>query len=291
MTFEADPRSAPTGPGEAGRNEAGRNEAGRSRELADNLAAVQDRITGALRRFGAGGDNAAAPSLIVVTKFFPSADVILLRDLGVTDVGENRDQEAAAKAADVAAALGSAGARLHEPSGGLLRWHFIGQLQSNKAKSVVKYAHAVHSVDRPALVSALAKAMTTEQLRRSEAGQPARPPLQCFIQVDLGAGTEPSGETVGRGGADRGDVERIADLLAAADQLEPAGVMAVAPLGAEPGPAFEQLLDISVQLREHHPAAWRISAGMSHDLEEAIEYGATHLRVGSDVLGPRPSLR
>ena len=152
----------------------------------------------------------------MVTKFHPAEDVRRLAALGVTDVGENRDQEAAEKAAAL---------------GGLqLRWHFIGQLQSNKAKSVVKYAHAVHSVDRPQLAAALAKAMAAEQERTGRA------PLDCFIQVSLD--DDAGGH---RGGALPADVPALADQLAAAEGLRLAGVMAVAPFGADPVPAFEKL--------------------------------------------------
>ncbi|MFD1214912.1 YggS family pyridoxal phosphate enzyme, partial [Arthrobacter sp. GCM10027362] len=142
----------------------------RKDQLAANLAQVRGRISRA-----AAGRGGAEPELIVVTKYFPASDVAALAELGVRDVGENRDQEASAKAAEL-------------PGDGpwsALRWHFIGQLQTNKAKSVVRYAHAVHSVDRPALVAALSKAMLAEQERRRAAGQPAREELVCLIQVDL----------------------------------------------------------------------------------------------------------
>jgi len=221
----------------------------------------------------------------VVTKYFPASDVALLSDLGVRCVGENRDQEAAAKAAELSALD--------------LQWHFIGQLQSNKAKSVVRYAHAVHSVDRPSLVTALAKAMDNEQQRRDSEGLSPRPPLRCLVQVDLRtAGDSPpeSGDAGAhrpgaRGGADPADVPAIAALIAAADGLVLGGVMAVAPLRADPGPAFARLAALSADLRSRFPAAADISAGMSGDLEQAVRAGATHLRIGSDVLGPRPGVR
>jgi pyridoxal phosphate enzyme (YggS family) len=181
-------------------------------------------------------------------------------------VGENRDQEASEKAAKLAS-LG-------------LRWHFVGQLQSNKAKSVVRYAHAIHSVDRPQLASALTRAVAAEQERTG------RSPLECFIQVSLDddAGSH-------RGGASRLDVPALAEQLAGSPGLVLAGLMAVAPLGADPVASFERLADISVQLRQDHPSASAISAGMSQDLEAAVRAGATHLRIGSDILGSRPALR
>ncbi|OAE01504.1 YggS family pyridoxal phosphate-dependent enzyme [Arthrobacter sp. OY3WO11] len=235
----------------------------RTAELAGRLEAVRRRIGVAAAAAGRAG---RLPTLIVVTKFHPAEDIRRLAALGVTDVGENRDQEAAGKA-EILADCG-------------LTWHFVGQLQTKKAKSVVRYASAVHSVDRPQLVDALAKAMQNE--RAATAG---RAPLDCFIQVSLedDAGAH-------RGGAAPGDVLLLADRIAAADGLRLAGVMAVAPLGAPPEPAFEKLAGVSARLVAHHPGASAISAGMSQDLEAAIAFGATHLRIGSDILGSRPAV-
>jgi uncharacterized pyridoxal phosphate-containing UPF0001 family protein len=156
----------------------------------------------------------------------------------------------------------------------------VGQLQSKKSKNVVRYAHAVHSVDRPQLVETLGRAMAAEQETSG------RGPLKCFIQVSLedDAGAH-------RGGAAPVDVALLAERVEAADGLQLAGVMAVAPLGADPERAFAKLADISARLRADHPAAEGISAGMSQDLESAIRYGATHLRIGSDILGSRPAVR
>ncbi|HSN36150.1 MAG TPA: YggS family pyridoxal phosphate-dependent enzyme [Arthrobacter sp.] len=235
----------------------------RLEQLRERLAAVRRRINGAV---AAAGRQEQPPRLIVVTKFHPAADVRRLALLGVTDVGENRDQEAAEKAG----ALGSLG----------LRWHFVGQLQSNKAKSVVKYADAVHSVDRLQLAGALAKAMAAEHERTGRA------PLDCFIQVSL---DEDAGGH--RGGALPADVPALASQLAESAGLRLAGLMAVAPFGADPAPAFEKLAELSARLTADHPEAGGISAGMSQDLEQAIRFGATHLRIGSDILGPRPALR
>ncbi|WP_083266504.1 YggS family pyridoxal phosphate-dependent enzyme [Arthrobacter sp. U41] len=234
----------------------------RLEQLRGRLAAVRRRIDGAV---AAAGRQERPPRLIVVTKFHPAEDVRRLALLGITDVGENRDQEAAEKAA----ALGALG----------LHWHFIGQLQSNKAKSVVKYAHAVHSVDRLQLAGALAKAMAAEQERTGRA------PLECFIQVSL---DDDAGGR--RGGALPSDVPALAEQLAGSAGLRLAGVMAVAPFGSDPAPAFEKLAALSARLTADHPGATGISAGMSQDLEQAIRFGATHLRIGSDILGPRPAL-
>ncbi|MCY1675127.1 YggS family pyridoxal phosphate-dependent enzyme [Pseudarthrobacter sp. SL88] len=234
----------------------------RFRELAGRLDAVRERIA---RAVGSAGREGQPPRLIVITKFHPADDIRRLAALGVTDVGENRDQEAAAKAAELAEAG--------------LAWHFVGQLQTKKAKSVVRYAAAVHSVDRPQLVDALAKAVLNEQ------DATGRAPLDCFIQVSLedDAGAH-------RGGALPADVPALADRIAAAEGLRLAGVMAVAPLGAAPEPAFENLRRVSELLVQAHPAASGISAGMSQDLEAAIKFGATHLRIGSDILGSRPAV-
>ncbi|GAC1367738.1 MAG: YggS family pyridoxal phosphate-dependent enzyme [Pseudarthrobacter sp.] len=234
----------------------------RMAELAERLAAVKQRIASATAEAGRGD---GLPTLIVVTKFHPATDIRLLAGLGVRDVGENRDQEASSKAAELAG-LG-------------LNWHFVGQLQSKKAKSVARYAHAVHSVDRPGLIDGLQRAIAAEQDRTG------RGALQCFIQVSLDddAGAH-------RGGAAPAEVPLLADQLAAADGLELAGVMAVAPLGAPPEAAFEKLAGISAALVAVHPSATAISAGMSQDLEAAIRFGATHLRIGSDILGSRPTV-
>jgi pyridoxal phosphate enzyme (YggS family) len=231
--------------------------------LGEKLAAVRQRIDRAVTAAGRQGNP---PRLIVVTKFHPAQDIRRLASLGITDVGENRDQEASDKAAQLADLD--------------LRWHFIGQLQSNKAKSVVKYAHSVHSVDRPQLATALAKAMAAEYDRTGRA------PLECFLQLSLDDDAEGS-----RGGALPADVSALAEQLAGSEGLRLAGVMAVAPLGTDPAAAFDRLAAISARLAAQYPDATGISAGMSQDLEAAIRCGATHLRIGSDILGPRPALR
>jgi pyridoxal phosphate enzyme (YggS family) len=235
----------------------------RTHELKRRLDAVQLRITDAAAAAGRTDDP---PRLIVVSKFHPADDVRRLAALGVSDFGENRDQEASQKA-DVLSGLD-------------IRWHFVGQLQSKKAKTVVRYAHAVHSVDRPQLVESLARAMAAEQERSG------RDSLDCFIQVSLD--DDPAAH---RGGAAPADVPLLADQLEEAGGLRLAGIMAVAPLGADPDRAFAKLADISARLTSSHPAAVAISAGMSQDLEAAIRFGATHLRIGSDILGSRPAVR
>lgn len=235
----------------------------RKSELAENLARVEERIGTACAAAGRERDDV---TLIVVTKTYPASDVRLLAELGVRHVAENRDQEAAPKAA--------------ECSGLGLTWHFVGQLQTNKTRSVAGYADFVHAVDRAKLARAL-----------SGAAERAGRELGCLIQVALDA---ESGALGSRGGAAPEDVPALADELAAAQGLRLAGLMTVAPLSGtyegRPGAAFERLMEISTGLRAAHPAANMVSAGMSSDVEEAVAAGATHVRVGSAVLGDRPRL-
>jgi pyridoxal phosphate enzyme (YggS family) len=201
-------------------------------------------------------------ALIVVTKFFPASDVEALCRLGVTDIGENRDQEASAK---IAALPSEVRQRLHV--------HFIGQLQSNKAPSLASYVDTVHSIDRAKLVRALDRAATA-------AGRD----IGALVQVSL-SGDVPGR---GRGGVPANGVAELARSIADAQRLTLRGVMAVAPLGVDPDTAFAQLATLAHAVRADHPAATWISAGMSADLEAAVANGATHLRVGSAILGSRP---
>jgi len=225
-------------------------------ELADRLDEVQARISRALAAAGRTDE----PALVVVTKFFPASDVDLLAELGVTAIGENRDQEAAAKCAEI----------VHRDR---LAVHFIGQLQSNKASSVAHYADVVQSVDRAKVVRALDRG--AEQAGRR---------LEVTVQVNLD-------EAQGRGGVAPGEVRALADLVAAAGSLTLRGVMAVAPLGGDPRAAFARLREVADDIRHDHPDATWVSAGMSGDLEAAVAEGATHLRVGSAILGSRESHR
>jgi pyridoxal phosphate enzyme (YggS family) len=229
-------------------------------DLATGLETVRGRIADACSRCGRSPDEV---TLTVVTKFFPASDVRLLAELGVRHVGENRHQEAQAKAAECADLD--------------LVWHFIGGLQSNKATAVASYADVVESVDRPKLLRGLASGARD---RGHE--------LDVLVQVDL----DPDGSAgSGRAGAAPADVPRIAERLVASDGLRLRGVMAVAPLGADPAPAFARLAEVAAGVRRLEPAATWVSAGMSADLEAAVESGATHVRIGSAVLGGRPSGR
>lgn len=244
----------------------------RTRELAERLAAVHARIA----RAAAAAGRAEAPRLVVVTKTHPAEDVLRLAALGVTDVGENRDQEARPKAAETAERLGAAAPR----------WHFIGQLQTNKAKHVVKYASAVHSVDRVELVDALSRAVV---LRREREGADAVADLDCLVQVDVDErADEDRPEGIGpRGGAPLDRVDAVAARLAGAEGLRLRGLMCVAPRGVEPADAFARLAALGARLRAEHPDADVLSMGMSADLEAAVAAGATHVRIGSDILGAR----
>ena len=220
-------------------------------ELAANLQDVQQAIAHECATLGR-----ELPVLIVVTKTKPTSDMELLGELGVTDVGENRDQEAKVK---------------HDECTAKFVWHAIGQLQTNKAKSVAAWADVVHSVDRPDLVTALAKATSERTV-----------PLKCLIQVNL----DPDAPEH-RGGCLPVDVMALAQLIAECPTLELKGVMGVGPLGQDPNPAFETLFEVSTRLQTTFPEATWISAGMSDDYPIALKHGATHLRIGSTILGSR----
>ena len=229
--------------------------AGRRAELAHNLVGVTSRIAAAC---AAAGRDVTEVTLVAITKTWPAADVRLLAELGVTNFGENRDAEAAPKAA------ASADLRI--------TWHFVGQLQTNKARSVARYADVVHSVDRPHLVRALAAAA-----RR--AGRE----LTCLVQVSLDGDPD-------RGGVPIEAANDIAQAIEAEPGIVLGGVMAMAPLGMAPAVAFAPLRGCSLAIREIRPDATIISAGMSDDLEPAIGAGATHVRIGTALLGGRRPL-
>jgi len=231
---------------------------GRHDEIAQGLAAVHERID---RACADAGRSAADITTIVVTKFFPASDVRLLADLGVRHVGENRHQEAVQKAAECADLD--------------LAWHFIGALQSNKAAAVAGYADAVHSVDRAKVIGGLNRGA---QERERE--------IHCLLQVSL----DPPGAS-GRSGAAAEEIPGLAERILDADGLRLRGVMGVAPLGGDAREAFDKLAEHASVVCRLEPSATWISAGMSIDLEEAIAAGATHLRIGSAVLGPRPVVK
>jgi pyridoxal phosphate enzyme (YggS family) len=251
----------------------------RSSELADRLAAVRARIAAAC---AAAGRDASELALIAVTKTYPASDVLALASLGVTDFGENRDQEAAPKAAEVTAAFAAAGlaapplggvAAPHAADGGPVTWHFIGQLQTNKARSVAGYADVVHSVDRVRLVRAL-----------GTAARAVGRDLTVLVQVSLDPADAADHE---RGGVPPARLAEVAAAIEAEPGLTLGGLMAVAPLAMDPVRAFAPLRSLSAVIRSVNPAATVVSAGMSGDLEAAVACGATHLRIGTALLGDR----
>ena len=236
----------------------------RTAELVGSLGAVRTRLADAC---AAAGRDPRSVTLIAVTKTYPATDVAALVRLGVLDVGESRDQEASAKVEQTAQLLAD------EPElAAALRWHFVGRLQRRKSRSVARYAFAVHSVDRPELVDALADGVARLDRQRA--------PIEIFVQISLDGDPD-------RGGVLPGGALDLAARVAARPELRLRGVMAVAPMGADPGAAFAQLAEVSARVRADHPHADAISAGMSNDLEQAIEHGATHVRVGTALLGLR----
>ncbi|MCZ2857053.1 YggS family pyridoxal phosphate-dependent enzyme [Blastococcus sp. VKM Ac-2987] len=225
--------------------------------LAENLRAVRARIDAAARAAGREPDDVA---LLAISKTWPVDDVRALAGLGQRDFGENRVQELLGKAAELA--------------GADLRWHFVGQLQRNKAAAVARTGAVVHSVDRASLAATL-----------DRAGQEAGRAVDVLVQVDLGG---PEGQAAARGGAQPRDVPALADAVAGSPGLRLRGLMAVAPRGEHPAAAFERLAALAERLRADHPGAVEISAGMSGDLEDAVAAGATIVRVGTALFGARP---
>ncbi|MDQ1546175.1 MAG: dependent protein [Actinomycetota bacterium] len=217
--------------------------------LEERLSRVRSQVADAAVE---AGRDPSAITTIVVTKFHPASLVRELAALGVTDVGENRQQDAGPKAA-----------QLRDLA---LTWHFIGQLQSNKVRAVLEYASVVQSVDRASLVDALGA---------------ARIPLQVFLQLNLT-------DDPGRGGVAPDGLEQLAERVLASDALTLRGLMAVAPLGEEPRAAFARVREASERLRRVAPDADALSMGMSGDFREAVAEGATHLRIGTAITGNRP---
>ncbi len=227
-------------------------------DLAARLSAIDSQIADAAR---AAGRDAADITRIVVTKFHPASLVRELHALGVRDVGENRQQELEAKRAELD------DSRVLDD----LRWHFIGQAQTNKAASIRRHADAVHSVDRIKLADALHKT----------AGDAEHSVLDVLVQVNLT-------DDPGRGGAVPGDAQRLAEHILTLPSLRLRGVMAVAPLDESPASAFSRLRHVADGIRSLDASATWISAGMTGDFVEAVAAGATHLRIGSAITGPRP---
>lgn len=196
--------------------------------------------------------------LIVVSKNHPASLVAELVQLGQKAFGENRDQEASKKADEL------------KNSGFDVQWHFVGQLQSNKVKSVLEYASVIHSIDRPSLVGELSKQLSKQNKQ-----------IDGFIELNLT-------DDLGRGGVAPQELLPLAEQVLAVEQINLLGVMAVAGLGKDPAEEFERAIGLSQQLQTLAPSATKLSMGMSEDFEVAIRLGATHIRVGSAITGPRP---
>ncbi|MFD4267712.1 YggS family pyridoxal phosphate-dependent enzyme [Rhodococcus sp. NPDC058481] len=237
----------------------------RATEIAAALGAVGERLN---RACLAAGRDPADVQLLPVTKFFPASDVAILYGLGCREFGESREQEASAKVAELAALTAA------DPSA--VRWHMIGSVQRNKARSIAQWAYAIHSVDSPRLIDALAKAATAAM---AEGGR--EQPLRVLLQVSL------DGDPL-RGGVPLDELAELADHAEAAAGLELSGLMAVPPLGSDPERAFAALHSAHMDLLRSHPAAKTLSAGMTDDLEVAVRYGSTCVRVGTALLGSRP---
>jgi len=239
---------------------------GRERELADALSALRARLTHAAE---AAGRNADEIELLPITKFFPASDVLILRNLGCLEFGESREQEASNKSAEVGAVLGG------EP----IRWHMVGRIQRNKARSIAGWAYAAHSVDSAKVIAALDRAAgeALEHGRRAE-------PLRVYLQLSLDGDES-------RGGVDIGRPDSVDGLCAAvesADGLEFVGLMAIPPLDGDPDEAFARLREEKERVQKAYERPLGLSAGMSSDLEIAVKHGSTCVRVGTALLGQRP---
>jgi PLP dependent protein len=238
----------------------------RELELAEALSAVRSRLASAAE---SAGRNVDEIELLPITKFFPATDVLILRRLGCPSFGESREQEASNKAAEVSAMLGA------EP----IRWHMVGRIQRNKARSIADWAYAAHSVDSARLIAALDRAAgeAMAEGRRAE-------PLRVYIQLSLDGDEK-------RGGVDVGLPDLVDERCAAvqaAEGLEFVGLMAIPPLDSEPAEAFARLQEESERVQRGYRQRLGLSAGMSSDLEIAISHGSTCVRVGTALLGQRP---
>ena len=188
-------------------------------------------------------------TLIVVTKTYPVSDVQILKELGVENFGENRTEEGEVKAAAVPAT-----------------WHFQGGIQSRKLKDIVQWADVIHSLD------------STEHVLKL--GQRAVRPMKVFLQLSLDGDPE-------RGGVVESELAALAEVVVAAPNLTLAGLMCVPPVSAIPAEAFSQIYSVHQRFLRDFPNSQSLSTGMSGDFEVAIDHGATHIRVGSSILGSR----
>lgn len=236
---------------------------GREEEIASALTSVRERLSAACVSAGRETDGVA---LLPVTKFFPEADVHILYDLGCREFGESREQEATGKIEQFSQTRPDAD----------VRWHMIGHLQRNKAKSVARWAYAIHSVDSSRLVTALGNALAVA----IDEGQ-RQSPLEVLLQVSLDG--DPT-----RGGVPVAALEELATQVESTGGMTLSGLMAVPPLGRDAEPEFERLAAIHNDFLADHPDATNLSSGMTNDLEHAVRHGSTCVRVGTALLGSRP---
>ncbi|MGA8546711.1 MAG: YggS family pyridoxal phosphate-dependent enzyme [Mycobacterium sp.] len=240
----------------------------RESELADALTALRSRLTAAAEVAGRKVDEI---QLLPITKFFPATDVAILSSLGCAAFGESREQEAAAKAGEVARLLGDSTPHPY--------WHMVGQIQRNKARSLANWAHTAHSISTTRVVRALDRAVAAV---RSEGRRDN--PLRVYVQISLDGDVSRGGVDV----SDPGGVDDICAQVAAAESLELVGLMGIPPLDWDPDTAFARLESEHQRVRQAHPNAVGLSAGMSNDLETAVKHGSTCVRVGTALLGRRP---
>ncbi len=229
----------------------------RFQQIKSNYEKIQSRITEACKH---AGRKTTDITLIAVTKTYPAQDIDLLNSLGIENVGENKDQEASQKFKEVN----------HK-----YIWHFVGQLQTNKVKSVIQYADFIHSVDRISLVKEIQK--SCQKINKIQ---------KVLIQIDL---DESTGDE-NRGGVVPNQLINLATEIASCPNIALSGLMSVAPLNESAESAFSRLQNIQKDFLKNFPDALMLSAGMSEDLEAAILHGATHLRIGSALLGERPKI-
>ncbi|MGV0361653.1 YggS family pyridoxal phosphate-dependent enzyme [Corynebacterium minutissimum] len=225
----------------------------------EELRAGLERTRAEIQRF-ANDAGREVPQLLPVTKFHPADDIALLGQLGITDVAENREQEARAKAEAL-------------PD---MHFHMIGQIQTKKANHVARWAHSVHSLDSEKLARALDRGVALAQERGQRDGI-----LPVFIQVSA------DGDTV-RGGCPLEQVSDLVDVVEELDNLELQGFMVVPPLESKPGEVFARVKGLVGDVASQLGRPLKLSAGMSADLQEAIESGTDIVRVGTGIMGPRP---
>jgi pyridoxal phosphate enzyme (YggS family) len=226
----------------------------RKDQILSNLESVKEKISAAAQ---AAGRSPSEITLIAVTKTFPVSDLEILYELGVRNFGENRDQEAAPKVGVLPADI---------------TWHFQGGIQSNKLKSISNWASVIHSVD---------KFKYAQMISQFSVGKTK----EIFIQVSLD--TLPQS----REGVDPADLMQLAEQIMSLPNLQVKGLMAVAPLDQPTEQAFVRLQQIQQKFIQLYPAARSLSSGMSGDYELAISLGATHVRIGSSILGNRSPIK